>query len=336
MPIPSAGDLHVNRVLTDLSIKFMRDQSDLIGSLVFPVIGVAQKSNIFRTYDRADWFRETAERRAPGTPTVGGGWRLGQQTYNAEPWGIHVDISDQERGNADSIFDLDSDAMEYDTTQIMMRYEQLVLTNIFAASVWTGAATGNDQTGVAGAPGADQFLQFNDDASAPVELLDRLRTEVHEQTGKRPNTLVVGPRVHDELKEHPVIAEKIKYTQRAVVTEDLIAGILEIENYRVARYTRTTSAEQAAADTFAYQAGTGMWMGFVEPNPGIKKASAGYTFGWSGYTGVGGIEGLGTGARIKKFRIEANESDRIEALMAVDVNRVAAILGIRFATAVAS
>jgi hypothetical protein len=60
-----------------------------------------------------------------------------------------------------------------------------------------------------------------------------------------------------------------------------------------------------------------------------------YTFSWSGYTGVGGIEGLGTGVRIKKFRIEEIESDRVEGTFAVDVKRVGAILGIKFPTAVA-
>ncbi len=335
MPLPSLSDLHVSAVLTDLSIRFMRNREDFIASKVAPIVPVSHQVDLFRTYNRADWFREGAEKRAPGTPTAGGGFRLSQDSYSTVPYGFHKDIDDMTRSNADSMFALDNDAMEFVSEQLLMKYENLALTSIFEASVWTGAATGNDQAGVSGAPAADQFLQFNDVASAPIELFDRMMTEMHEQSGKRPNTLVVGPRVHDALKEHPDLVEKIKYTQRGVMGEDLIASLLGIENYHVARYTRVTTAEQASSDTYAYQAGKNMWLGFIEPSPGLLKASALYSFSWSGYTGVGGIEGLGVGVRIKKFRIEEIESDRVEGTFAVDVKRVGAILGIKFPTAVA-
>ncbi len=334
MPIPSTGDLHVSAALSNLSIRFMRDQADYIGSLVSPVVPVAHKSDTYHTYDRADWFREAAERRAPGTESAGGGWRVGTDTYSCVPYAIHKDIDDPSRANADSVFSLDSEATEYVAEQLLMKYENLVLTKLFESSAWTGSSTGADQTGVAAGPSTNEFLQFNDNASTPIEFFKRLKTEMHMKTGKMPNTLVVGPRVMDELEEHPDIAEKIKYTQKALVTAELIAGVLGIPKVLVARYSRVTTAEGLSA-TYAYQAGTGMWMGFVEPSPGLLKASAMYAFSWSGYTGTGGIQGLGVGTRVKKFRMEPIESDRVEGAIATDVKRVGAVLGIRFATAVA-
>ena len=335
MAKPTQNELHTNRVLTDMSIQFMRDQADYIGEKVFPIIGVTNKANSYNQYDRQDWFREAAEKRAPGTESAGGGWTVSQATYNAEPYAIHKDVTDPERANADSVWNMDVDSQEFVSVQLLSKYENLVLTEIFRSSVWTGAATGNDQTGVAGAPGADQFRQWDDIASTPFEDLRDYITQMHQQTGIRPNTLVLGPRVADVFRDHPDAKERIKYTQPVKnQTFDLLADVLGLDKVLEARYTRVTSAESASSDTYAYQAGTQGWLGFVEPNPGLKKASAGYSFSWTGLTGTGGIDGLGTGVQMKKFRMDPIESDRIEGQIAVDVKRVAAVLGIKFASMV--
>jgi hypothetical protein len=53
--------------------------------------------------------------------------------------------------------------------------------------------------------------------------------------------------------------------------------------------------------------------------------SAGYTFSHTGYTGA-----TGNGTRIKRFRMDAIESDRIEIDMAYDQKLIAADLGYFF------
>jgi len=58
--------------------------------------------------------------------------------------------------------------------------------------------------------------------------------------------------------------------------------------------------------------------------------SGGYTFSWNGFAGAGP-----QGQRIKRFRMEHLESDRIEAQMAYDQKLVGADLGCYFATIVA-
>ena len=57
--------------------------------------------------------------------------------------------------------------------------------------------------------------------------------------------------------------------------------------------------------------------------------SAGYTFSWNGWMGATGM-----GHRIKSFRLERNESDRIEVQMAYDQKMVGADLGYFFDAAV--
>jgi hypothetical protein len=58
--------------------------------------------------------------------------------------------------------------------------------------------------------------------------------------------------------------------------------------------------------------------------------TAGYTFSWNGYLGAGA-----EGNRIKRFRIERLESDRVEIQMAFDLKLVAADLGYFFTSIIA-
>jgi len=73
----------------------------------------------------------------------------------------------------------------------------------------------------------------------------------------------------------------------------------------------------------------------VPTSPGLLTPAAGYIMGWSGFTGAPGIQGIGVGSRVKRFRMEHLGSDRIEGEYAFDVHRVALPLGIYFASAVA-
>ena len=52
--------------------------------------------------------------------------------------------------------------------------------------------------------------------------------------------------------------------------------------------------------------------------PGLQTPTAGYTFSWTGYMGAGA-----EGTRIKQFRMEHLDSDRLEGQMAYDQKVVA-------------
>ena len=81
------------------------------------------------------------------------------------------------------------------------------------------------------------------------------------------------------------------------------------------------------ADTFYdFIYSGGVWLGYAAPRPGLMTQSAGYIFVWTRYSGYG--------ARIKKYRIEMIESDRVEGDMAFDIKVVSPNLGAFLATMV--
>ena len=151
---PTAGDLHVNVPLTNVSIAFVQDQSQYIADKVFSNIPVSAKTNTYWVYDRSDWMRIEAEERPPSTESAGGGWSVSSDDYSARVYAFHKDIDDQTRANADAPFNLDRDATEYVTRQLLMKREQLWINTYFKTGVW-----GFDIDGVAATPTGTQVLK---------------------------------------------------------------------------------------------------------------------------------------------------------------------------------
>lgn len=333
MPNPTYSDLHVSAALTNLSVAYANEEGASVHDRVFPVIPVQKQSDKYYVYNKGDWMRTEAQRRAPGAEAAVSGWRVSTDTYFCERYALAHDVSDPERANADpAVADLDADAVRFLTEDLRLRREKDWVSTFFTTSIWTGASSTSDMTGQA-APASTtaNFLQWNDAASTPIEDIRGEQTAVHKRIGRRPNTLVLGTEVWTALADHPDILDRIKYTERGVVTTDLLAALLDLDNVYVSGMVENTAIEQAAV-SMGFQAGKRALLCYVNPNPGLRQLSAGYTFSW---TGMAGAPTGGIGSRIKRYRLERNESDRIEAEDWKDFKVVDANAGAFFASAVA-
>jgi hypothetical protein len=113
------------------------------------------------------------------------------------------------------------------------------------------------------------------------------------------------------LQDHEDLLDRIKYTQKGVVTTDLLAQALELDRVLVCNAVQNT-AKEGAAFAGSMIAGTNdALIAYVAPNPSIMEPSAAYTFAWTGYTGAGAA-----GLRIKNIRADLLNSDRVEGEMA--------------------
>ena len=334
MPQPTVASVHVDAMLSNVTIAEMQSASEFIAPQVFPIIDSPKQSDKYYKYTRADWFREEAQLRAPGAESAGGGYGLSTDSFYCDVYAVHKDIDAQVRANADTQIDLDREAAMWVGNQLMMKLESLFVTAYFGTGIWTGASTGADQTGVSGAPAANQFRQWNDVSSTPVEDVSGYVDEMQEKTGKKPNFLVIGPKVATALKQHPDIIDRIKHVQRGQATLDIIGELMGVRILE-ARATRNT-ANEGAADAYSFYFGRNALLLYSEPNPGLLRSSAGYIFGWTGYTGTSGVSGIGSGVRTTRFPIQEKKVDRVEAEMAVDMKVVAPDLGVFMNTAVAA
>lgn len=334
--LPGRGDVHVDRPLTKISIAYKQRVSAFVASDVFPTIPVTHKSDSFYVYPKDAWFRDEAQVRGAGTPSAGGGYDLDTDTYNCVPYAFHKDIEDQVRENYDAPLDPETEATNFVTQKFLLRRERDWASKHFVTSVWTGGdvdgVASGAGSGAGGIPGANQFLQWSDDNSTPVQDVRSAKRVVLGKTGFMPNVMVLGRETFDALVDHPDVVGRFDRGQTtgvAVATMQTLATLFELEAVYVMDSIVNTAAQGQTA-SMGFVGGKKALLAFRNPTPGLMMPSAGYTFAWTGRYGA-----TRDGFRIKRFRMEENEADRVEINFAFDHKRIGADLGYFFDTAVA-
>lgn len=328
MAQPTAGDVHVNTPLTNISIAYIQAAGNFIADQFFPNIPVSKQSDRYYVYTRADFNRDEMQERAPGTESAGGGYDLDNTpTYYAPVFALHKDVDDQIRANSDSVLNPDRDATVFLTNKAMIRRERNFATKAFAAGIW-----GGETTGVNSGVNPGEFLIWNDPNSDPIANIRTAKRERLEATGFEPNSLALSSSVMDALVDHPDIVDRIKYGQTpgapAIVNASSLAQLFGLDRVMVSKAVYN-SAAKGATEASSFIIGNSALLAYVTPTPSVMTPSAGYTFSWSGWMGASGM-----GHRIKRFRMEHLESDRVEIQMAYDQKIVGSDLGHFFENAV--
>jgi hypothetical protein len=330
---PTASDLHVNALLTNISVAYMQDAAAFIAGRAFPSLPVVKQSDRYTVYDRGFWVRSEMKQRGLSSESAGIGYKTDTTpTYYCPVYALHHDIDDQVRANADSVFALDNTATMLLTHQSLLKRELEWISKYFTTGIWS-----YDRTGVAAAPGANQFLQWNDAASTPIEDVRLYKRTIRENTGIEANKFVMGRGVYDVLVDHPDIVDRVKYGGQAPsgggnparVSKQALEALFEVDEILVANAIQNTAAEGQTA-SYSFVAGKHALLCHSAPVPGLLTPTAGYTFNWTGYMGAGA-----SGGRILRFRMDHLKSDRVEIEDAFDMKLVAADLGLYMASAVA-
>ena len=319
MAQPTNSDVHIDAILTNISVAYIQDQNNFIASKVFPTVPVEKQSDKYFVYTKGDWFRDEAQKRAPATESVGSGYTLSTATYSADVYAFHKDVDDQVRANSDSPLNPDRDATTFVTQRMLLRQEVEWTSTFFTTGVWA-----TDKTG-----GTDFTAWSNYASSDPIADIETGKSTMLTSTGFLPNTLVLGYDVFRQLRHHPDIVDRVKYTSANNITEDILARYFGVDNIYVSRAIRNTGAE-GAADSFSTIAGKNAALFYTAPNAGVLNPTAGYQFAWRGVS-----DGMGQNIGISRFRMPELRADRIEAQMAWDNKVVAADLGYFFASCVA-
>jgi len=328
MSQPTPGDVHVNGPLTNISIAFMQNASNFIADRVFPNIPVTKQSDLYFLYDRGFFNRDEMEERAPGTESAGGGYEISTDPYFARVYAFHHDIPDQRRANADAPLQPDTEATNLVSHKALIKRETLWTGKYFSTGIW-----GTDLTGITGTPvPGTSFLKWSDANSTPIEDIRAAKTSVLENTGFEPNILVLGQKVADALVDHPDIVDRIKYGQssgnQAVIEMSDLEALFKIPRILVMKAI-VNSAAEGVANLHGFIGGSNALLAYSTPAPGIMTPTAGYTFSWTGFLGAGAL-----GSRIRRFRQEKIQSDRVEIDMAFDQKLIAAELGFFFSAAI--
>lgn len=319
MPQPSINSVHIDAILTNISVAYMQNANNYIADKVFPVVPVDKKSNKFFTYTKNDWFRDEAQRRADATESAGSGYSLSTDSYSCDVYAFHKDVGDQTLANADVPLNPLREAAEFITNRMLLRREVQFVTDYLTTGVWA-----TDKVG-----GTD-FTVWSDFANSdPLEDIEAGKEQILKTTGHEANTLVLGYQVFRKLKNHPDLVDRIKYTTRDVITEEVMASLFGVPRVLVAKAVKATNKE-GQTGAYDFTVGKSAFLCHTAPNPGLLTPSAGYIFGWTGVSG-----GLGSTIGTSQFRMESLKAQRVEAEMAFDNKVVGSDLGYFFSGAVA-
>lgn len=315
------GQVHYNRPLTSFAVDFIagRDSDPgFVSDKVFPTLNVEKQSDVYWVLND-EHLRDDAEMRAPGTESAGGSMKTGTDTYYCPVWARHNDVPDQMRSNADSIFSLDRAATQTVMHNLALRRERSWVSSFFNAAAWTFHVDGNATATAAGSfdptdEANNQVLFWDAANSTPIENIRQAQRIVGQKMGGlfRPKTLILARAVYDVLLDHPDIVARLDRGQTpngpALATREALAAIFELDQVLVMDAVYNAS-KQGSDNQFV--AGNGALLTYTTRTPNPMIPSAGYTFMWSGYTGV-----ASNGIAVKKFRMEELAADRIEGEIA--------------------
>lgn len=270
MPQPTPGDVHVDQWLTNISIAYY--EQTFIADQLFPIVPVQKQSDMFLTYDRSHWYRDDAHLRAPGTLSRGGGLTYSDDNYFCHRFSYRSELDDDTRGNADNVFNLERDRVNFVTSKLQLRREVALATDIMKTGVW-------DVDEVAGTDfdAWDDYLN-----STPLQDMTAWMDAVEVAIGREPNTLVLGKPVWNVLKWHPQLIDTVKYVQRGTLTQQLIQELFEVQKILIGRALRTTDPEGTPEATVTYSRiwGNDGLLLYVPDAPSLVTPASGYTFVW--------------------------------------------------------
>ncbi len=310
MPQPTLNQVHVDAILTQISVAYIQDESNFISTKVFPIVPVDKKSDLYYVYTKNDWFRDEAQRRAPATESAGSGYNIGTDNYNCDVFALHKDVDNQVLQNTDRPLDPFRDATRFVTQKMLLRQEVQWTADYFTTGVWDTDVTLVDT--------------WDDYASSdPIDDVEEGKEVILGTTGHEPNTLVLGYQVWRKLKNHPDIIDRIKYTRigSPATAAELLAGLFGVERILVARAIQATN-DEGEAEAYDFIQGKQAVLLYVASSPGLYEPSAGYTFAWKGVS-----QGIGATIGVTRIPMRLKKAERVEAEKAWDNKVVASDMG---------
>ena len=143
---PSRSDVHINKPLTNISEAYLQSTDAFIGRKVFPTVPVEKRSDLYFSYDKADFNRDEFSLRAPGAESRLANFNLSTTPYVCDVWSLGVDLDDQTLANADAPLNLEADTTKFLMNKLLISIEKQFVTNFFTTGKWTGSSTGSDVT----------------------------------------------------------------------------------------------------------------------------------------------------------------------------------------------
>jgi len=220
MPDRLSQERIVDPVLTNLAIGYTN--AEFVAEVLFPTVSVDKEGGKIPKFGKEHFkiYRTLRAIRAKSN-------RIYSEAPNTIPYAC--DEHDLEepidyREKAESMFPIEAAATFRVTEGVQLGREK-------AAADLAQDAANYDASHVETLTGTDQWTDYEN--SNPITVVDDAKETIRQTIGRRPNVMVIGASTFKALKEHLKLLEKIKYSQKGVLTVDLLKVIFDIPTVAV-------------------------------------------------------------------------------------------------------
>ena len=292
------GTIHIDAALTNVAVQYKNDT--FIADRILPVVPVTKQSDKWFIYGKEALriYDDIRVKGAEAKEVVS--WSVtSSDNYYCDVRALKDLIADEDRDNADVPLDPDINTTEGLVKMRLLRREYDVANYLFNTATFSGKT-------------AAVTTKWDDYTnSAPIRDIEAKKEIVHDAIGLEPNVVVIGYSVFKKLKHHPDMLERIKYTQKGVLTPALLADILDVDEVIVGGGLKESAVEGQTSSL------TKMWGKYaliMYRQPGantLKVPALGFIPTWKLY-------GNKT-YKVKKYRVEERNGDMVEVESAYDV-----------------
>lgn len=257
--MPQGGNRYVSKYLTNYSTKYTNNE--YIADRFFNTdVPITQETGKIPTYNYERRIEATA--RANGMPANMATWGMSYTSYAVEEHAIKDIVTDRDKKNSDPGIQVELSTIDNLKDIILLRQEEQAASLVFG-NAWSNVTTNVSATS----------WRSNTTTSLPIANVLSATGVILRWAGKQPNKMVMGWQAYEGTRENPQVYGRIQYSERAIVTADILAAMFDVGELLIGKSSYNSAAEGMTPTTTFFW-GNKAWLGYMDPSPGFRKVSA--------------------------------------------------------------
>jgi hypothetical protein len=307
--MPDISLLYLDQPLQNVSVEYSNDQ--LYAERIFPPVPVPYQTGRvprfwfehFRVYEDIRARLEESKEIAP--------WTLDMPSFSTRDHSLKDAIADEDRSNNMLGQDLEVKTVKNLTQAILLRLEVDAKNKCFGVGTVVPGTT---------LSGTSQWSDYSN--SDPIIAVENARVQIKRAISNTPNVMAVSYPVYVQLRNHPLIVDRFKYTHlpTGYPSAEQLRSIFDVDQFWVlgAEYDSSNEGNsvmgsqsfhfplQSTDSVLSFVWGNNAFLAFIDPSPGKLQPIFGFTARW-----IFGAPELG-GTLVKRYRVESKTADFIE------------------------
>lgn len=249
------------------------ENASLVGMNLFPQVSVGQRGGKILSFGK-EAFTLFNTSRAPGSKTNRIQVAYSNSSFALVDKSLEALVPFELQHEAEAVPGINLASASIFATQSSLALE-LEVAQANLATTAANYQAANKNTALTGTT-----LWSDATNSDPIGNVEAAKDAIRAAVGRRPNTMIIGPKVLTALRQHSKIIDRTKYTGRDVPTVELLAGLFGVD-----RVILGDSIYADASGAFVDVWGKNAVLAFTEMAGPVELGTPtfGYTYRLTGY-----------------------------------------------------